>query len=83
VEEHRMVIEAAAIPQTEDQAHHQAVVEILLPIMVADKILQAEEAVVAVEVAAVLMAEEVQAGETDSPVNIRKNKFIIYAKIKT
>ena len=80
-----MVIEAAAIPQTEDQAHHQAVVEILLPIMVAGKILQAKEAVVAVagEVAAVLMAEEVQAGDTDSPVNIRKNKFIIYAKIKT
>ena len=80
-----MVIEAAAIPQTEDQAHHQAVVEILLPIMAADKILQAEEAVVAVagEVAAVLMAEEVQAGDTDSPVNIRKNKFIIYEKIKT
>ena len=80
-----MVIEAAAIPQTEDQAHHQAVLEILLPIMVADKIPQAEEAVVAVagKVAAVLMAEEVQAGEADSPVNIRKNKFISYAKIKT
>jgi hypothetical protein len=68
VEEHLTAEEVAVVLQTEDQVHRQVVVEVLFPIMAADKILRAEGAVAAMagEVAAVLMAEEVQAGEVDS-----------------
>jgi hypothetical protein len=62
------MVEEAVILQTEDQVHRQVVAEVLFPIMAADKILRAEGAVAAMagEVAAVLMAEEVRAGEVDS-----------------
>jgi hypothetical protein len=79
-----MAEEVAVVLQTEDQIHRQAVAEVLLPIMAAGKILRAEGAVagMAGEVPAVLVAEEVQAGEVDSKKAIRTFDSLLTQKLK-